>query len=589
MSDDMFSSLRLVRRELGEERPRLALAVALASGSVLLDMVPLWAVYQLTQSVASGTAEPALFWPLAALTAVTIPFGYFLFGLATRQSHTVAFNMIYDLRMRVARHIARLPMGYFSTRRSGQAKQTIVTEPERLELLVAHAMPEGTSAFFTWLIVTGWLFYVDWRMALAAVIFAPVSFVLMGFAIKASMSETAAYQSAQGAMNGAIVEHLTGMPAVKIFNPDGIDRSETAAAIDHLAQMQSSMARAFVPLGGTFYAMILANITLILIVGVWLLHAEAITLSVFLFFVIVGANYSVPLMRLFDLFHHFAQISLSASALQEILSKDTQPDTGRRVPLKGHDIAFEDVRFAYGDGPTVLEGISFTAREGEITALVGPSGAGKSTLAALIPRLFDVTGGRIALGGQDLRDIGLDQLMEAVAFVFQDPFLFSATVAENIRYGSPDATNAEVEAAARAAQAHEFIENLPARYATEIGPGSQLLSGGERQRIALARAILKDAPIVVLDEATAFTDPDSEYEIQQALGQLTRGKTVIVVAHRLHTIAAADQILLIDRGHIAERGTHEVLIAKAGRYARLWEDHMATRNLGLRGGDDGGR
>ncbi|MEM9348746.1 MAG: ABC transporter ATP-binding protein [Pseudomonadota bacterium] len=581
MSADMFASLKLVRSDMAVERPRLALAIALACGSVLLDMVPIWAVYRLTQMLADGSATAESFWQLTALTALAIPIGYFLFGLATRNSHIVAFNLIYALRQRVARRIARIPLGALGSMRSGQAKQTVISEPERLELLVAHALPEGSSAFFTWVIVTGWLFYVDWRMALAALLFAPISFVLMGFAMKVSMGEAEEYQKAQGTLNGAVVEHLAGMPAVKIFNPGGADRSETAAAIDNLAQMQSEMGRAFVPLGGTFYALILANITLILTVGVWLLHAEQITLATFLFFVILGANYSAPLMRLFELFHHFAHISLSASALQSILDQPEQLDTRAVLPLQNHDIVFENVSFAY-DSANVLEGVSFTAKEGEITALVGPSGAGKSTIATLIPRLFDVTEGRITLGGHDTRDMGLDQLMDAVSFVFQDPFLFTATVAENIRYGNPDATDAEVEAAGRAAQADDFIAQLPQGYETIIGPGSQLLSGGERQRIALARAILKDAPIIVLDEATAFTDPDSEYEIQQALGVLTRGKTVVVIAHRLHTIAGADQIIVIDHGKVQETGTHSALLAKKGAYAELWADHTAARGLGLR-------
>ncbi|MEM9584385.1 MAG: ABC transporter ATP-binding protein [Pseudomonadota bacterium] len=581
MSADMLASLKLVRSDIGAERPRLMRAMLLACGSVVLDMVPIWAVYRLTQMLADGSATAAGVWPLALLVAVTIPVAHLLFGLATRTSHIVAFNLIHDLRLRVARQIARLPMGFFNDMRSGKAKQTVITEPERLELLVAHAMPEGTSALFTWFIVTGWLFYVDWRMALAAVLFAPVSFILMGLAMKVSMRETEAYQSASNMLSGAVVEHLSGMAAVKIFNPRGVIGSETAAAIDHVASMQSEMGRKFVPLGGTFYALILANITLILAAGAWLLQAGQITLDVFLFFVILGGNYSAPLMRLFNLFHHFAHISIMATALQEILAAPPQPDTGAVLELENHDIAFERVSFAYQD-KAVLKGVSFVAREGQVTALVGLSGAGKSTIANLIPRLYDVTDGCIRIGGYDSRDMGLDQLMEAVGFVFQDPFLFTASVAENIRYGNPHATDAEVEAAARAAQAHAFIAALPEGYATTIGRGSQLLSGGEKQRIALARTVLKDAPIIVLDEATAFTDPDSEYEIQQALGALMKGKTVVIVAHRLHTIAGADQILFVDAGQIVESGTHDALLAKDGAYAALWRDHTAARGLGLR-------
>lgn len=585
MSFDLHSSLNLIRPNAPAERSRIMRAIIFASVSVMLDMVPIWVVYQLTSMLAQGSASAAAFWPLVGVAALAIPVAGLLFGLATRSSHIAAFNLIYQLRLRVAKRIARLPMGFFNSVRSGQAKQTIITEPERLELLIAHAVPEGASAFFTWLLVTGWLFYVDWRMALAAVVFAPISFVCMASAMRNSLGETAAYQEASNQLNGAVVEHLSGMAAVKVFKPEGVERSEPIAAINHVADMQSEMGRAFVPMGGTFYALILANITLILAVGVWLLHAGEITLPTLLFFVIVGANYSAPLMRLFDLFHHFAHISIMATALQGILTRQQQPDSNAQLPLANHDIVFTDVGFAYDSTP-VLHNISFSAREGEVTALVGPSGAGKSTIAALIPRLYDVTSGSITLGGHDTREIGLHQLMEQVAFVFQEPFLFTQTISENIRYGNPDATDDEVTAAAKAAQAHDFIMDLPQGYNTIIGNGNHQLSGGERQRVALSRAILKDAPIIVLDEATSFTDPDSEYEIQQALSVLTKGKTVIVVAHRLHTIAGADQIILIDKGRIVESGTHDALLHQQGAYAALWADHTAVRGKGLRGAEN---
>jgi ATP-binding cassette subfamily B protein len=227
--------------------------------------------------------------------------------------------------------------------------------------------------------------------------------------------------------------------------------------------------------------------------------------------------------------------------------------------------------------------VSFTAREGAVTALVGPSGSGKSTIASLIPRFFDVRSGRITIGSVDVREMGLDQLMDTVAFVFQDTVLFTDTIANNIRFGKPDATDVEVEAAARAARAHEFVMELPEGYGTRLGDLGRKLSGGERQRIAIARAILKDAPVIVLDEATAFADPDNEAAIQEAIESLSAGRTLIVVAHRLHTIREADTIVAVDGGRVVEAGRHEVLVAAGGLYARLWGDFIAARQVSLRG------
>ncbi|SMR83531.1 ATP-binding cassette, subfamily B [Aliiroseovarius halocynthiae] len=582
---DFLASLKLVTGALHTQRGRILVSIGLATLSVLLEVLPIWVIYKLILMITSGQATQSAFWLHVGLMAVTIPVGYLCFGLATRLSHVTAFNLLYGLRMRLARHLAKLPIGYFSNMRSGRAKQTMISEPEKLELLIAHAIPEGISALVSWVIVTIWLFAVDWRMALASVILTPVSLGIMSLAIRISYREASAMQDANVKMNESMVEFLAGMPVIKIFGHTHLERQDTAKAVTRLADVQSEMGRAFVPLGGTFYALILANITVILTVGVWLLYICQIGLGTLLFFVILGANYSTPLMRLFDLFHHFAHISLSATSAREVLDQLPQHDSQQHLPITTHDIVFESVNFDYGGGE-VLNDVSFSASAGTVTALVGPSGSGKTTLATLIPRFYDVTGGRITLGGQDVRDMALDQLMDCVGFVFQDPFLFTATISENIRYGRPDATDDEVQDAARAACAHDFIMALPDGYDTVIGQGAQLLSGGERQRISIARAMIKDAPVVILDEATAFTDPDSEAEIQQAIKVLTRDKTLIAIAHRLHTITEADQILVLDCGRITERGRHTGLLAKGGQYARLWQDYTLSQSTPLRQKED---
>lgn len=581
---DFLASLKLITVSLRQQRGKIIVACVLATVSVLLEVFPIWVVYKLIVLVVSDQGTPELFLRYAAMMAVSIPLGVLCFGLATRLSHVTAFNLLHALRIRMAQHMARLPIGYFAKIRSGQAKQTMITEPEKLELLVAHAIPEGASALMSWIVVTVWLLAVEWRMALASIILTPVSLLLMAMAIRKSYAQSGAAQTATEDMNGALVEFLSGMPVIKIFGQHHLDRQDAAQSVTRLADLQSAMGRAFVPLGGTFYALILANITVILTVGVWLLNAGQIEFATLLFFVILGANYSTPLMRLFDLFHHFAHISLSATSARKILDETPQEDSAKRVHFDNHDVCFQDVRFAY-DAEDVLHDIRFRADTGTVTALVGPSGSGKTTIATLIPRFHDISHGSITLGGHDIREIGLDALMDAVAFVFQDPFLFSASIAENIRFGRPDASDDDVKAAAKAAQAHDFIMALPQGYDTVIGLGAQILSGGEGQRISLARAIIKDAPVIVLDEATAFTDPDSEAEIQQAISALAQGKTLIVVAHRLHTIVGADQILVINDGRIAERGTHDDLRQQGGLYAQMWRDYTVSQSTTIRQGE----
>ena len=579
---DFLASLKLVSNYMDGVQTKLILSVLLATLSVLLELVPVWIVYRITSLFIAGDAfsfSTIALYAGAAFLAIIM--GYAALGLALGQSHVVAFDTIFNLRMALARHMAQLPMGYFGNRKSGDAKKLVVDEPEKLELILAHGLPEGISAIGTWLAVSVWLFIIDWRMALASIVAAPISLFLMILGMKRGANWSGAYQAAGARMNGSIVEYLAGMPVIKIFNRTGESFAETRDAVFDYAEIETKWARAFIPYAGTFFSLVLSNLVFIVPTGLFLLAANEITLSTFAFFVILGANYSTPLLKLFNLFHELAHISMGSERVLDLLAAEKQADSKEHVELDGHDIHFDNVYFGY-DEHDILHGVSFTARQGEVTALVGPSGSGKSTIASLIPRFSDIRTGRICIGETDIRTMSIEQLMETVAFVFQNTFLFSDTIAANIRFGKPDATDAEVEAAARAAQAHAFISELPDGYGTHLGEQAGTLSGGERQRIAIARAILKDAPVVVLDEATAFADPDNEAAIQEAIEALTLGRTLIIIAHRLHTIADADQIVVIDKGRVAESGCHDALVAKGTLYATLWRDYTAAQTISLR-------
>ncbi len=577
---DYLASLRLVMRYIDKSRTRMAGAVLLAIVAVGCELLPVWCVYRVVSAAIEGSADWRFVLTHAAIALAGVLFGFLALGLSLALSHVVAFDVIYRLRLDMARHMARLPLGYFVDRRSGDAKKLVVDEPEKLETIIAHGLPEGTSALATWLAVSIWLFVVDWRMALATIAVAPVSFLLLTLAMKRGGKRAGAYQAAGARMNGSIVEYLTGMPVVKIFNRTGESFAETANAVRDYAAVETLWARDFIPLGGTFNSLVLANITVIAPVGLGLFWMGSVDLPTLLFFVILGASYSQPLLKLFNQFHTLAHISMGSMLVGRLLDAEPQWNTGHIVNLASHDVTFDKVSFAYGE-QQVLHEISFTAKTGEVTALVGPSGSGKSTIASLVARFHDVGSGKVTVCGVDVRDMAIGQLMNTIAFVFQDTFLFSDTIAANIRFGKRDASDAEIEVAARAACAHDFIMALPHGYQTHLGEHGHSLSGGERQRLAIARAILKDAPVIILDEATAFADPDNEAAIQDAIAALTAGRTLIVVAHRLNTIAAADRILVVDGGRIVESGRHDGLVAKGGHYARLWGDYVCAQAVTL--------
>ena len=556
-------------------------AVALATAAVACELAPILVIYKVVMAALSGMLDPAYLIGAAGLALLAVVVGYVLMGLAVGLSHVVAFDVLCRLRLALARHLARLPIGWFADRKSGDAKKLIIDEPESMELIFAHGIPEGASALASWLAVSVWLFAIDWRMALATVAVTPIAFVLISAGMARGARRAADYQRAGARMNASVVEFLAGMAVVKIFNRTGESFAETARAVRAYAEVETAWAKDYLPLGGTFYALVLTNVVVILPVGAFLMAAGSLDLPTLVLFVILGANYSQPLMKLFNQFHTLAHISMGSTRIAEALAAMPQADSAQEVALSSHDVVFDEVSFGYGE-EEVLHQVSFTARTGSVTALVGPSGAGKSTVASLVARFWEPRSGRVMLGGVDLREIGLEQLMDKVAFVFQDSFLFSDTIAANIRFGNPEASDADVEAAARAARAHDFIMAFPDGYATRLGDRGQLLSGGERQRIAIARAILKNAPVIVLDEATAFADPDNEAAIQEAIGELTTGRTLLVVAHRLHTIMSADQILVVDGGRIAEAGRHDELVESGGLYARLWRDYNEARDVVLK-------
>jgi ATP-binding cassette subfamily B protein IrtA len=571
-------------------RGRLAVAALLAAVSTAAELVPLYALYRVVAPLvagpapAPGDAGDLTGWAWAALAGVVAR--YVLFGLAMYVSHLAAYDLLYRLRLRMAERLGRVPLGWFSSRRSGELKKVMADDVERLELFLAHAVPDLAAAVTVSGATTVWLLARDWRMGLAAVVVVPAAFACMAWSLRRSGDRVAGYHRSMAAMNATIVEHVRGLPVIKIFNR-GSDRvAETERAVREHARWVGELSRRFLPLGTAYYSLIVASLFVVVPVGAALSAAGRVDASDLVFYLIVGVGYGFPMARLYSTFTNLSHITFGGNLVTEILGAatlgDGEGDGAERPVLADASVELDGVRFAY-ESRDVLHGVSFVAPAGAVTALVGPSGGGKTTVARLIARFWDVREGAVRVGGVDVRGMPVEQLMDTVAFVFQDTFLFDDTVEANLRVARPDAGMAHLRAAARAARVLDTIEALPDGWHTRLGERGGRLSGGERQRIALARAILKDAPVVVLDEATSFVDPENEALIQDAIGELAHGKTVIMIAHRLSTIAGADQILVVDTGRIVERGRHDDLVAAGGLYSRLWDDFVAAQATPLHG------
>ncbi|MEM7659593.1 MAG: ABC transporter ATP-binding protein, partial [Bacteroidota bacterium] len=474
-----------------------------------------------------------------------------------------------------------LPLGFTQQHHSGALKKIVTDDVERLEGFLAHQIPDFVKGLVLPFVTIGYLFYVDWR--LAAISFVPllVIAIWVPLAFRSPKMKSAMQQhlNSQEEMNATIVEFVQAMPVMKIFGQTASTFQKYSQSVNGFAAWAIAYTRQSAPPFAVFMSF-MSNATLpILVLGTYLYLTSGLAVTTLILFLILGVGYIKPIFALSNMSMQLMLITQGIARLDKILFHPTQADQTGVIPTQ-HDIRFEGVDFAYEGEHKVLNQVSFHLPSQSLTAFVGPSGAGKSTAAQLIARFWDVQEGSICIGGIDIRDFPLASLMEQVAFVFQDSFLFRETIYENIRMGM-DKTEPEVIAAAQAAQCHAFISRLPKGYQTPFGGKGVYLSGGEQQRIQLARAILKDAPILILDEATAFSDPENEALIQQAVSHLIIEKTVVVIAHRLSTIVDADQIILFDQGKVEALGTHAALLTDSALYQKMWNAHDRAQGFAL--------
>lgn len=564
------------------------LGCVLAAVSTVLSMLPfvcIWFVIRDLihaggQAGAAQTGGAHYAW-LAVLFSVLSILMYFL---ALNCAHLAAFRTATNMRKEALHHIVKLPLGYFDKNASGRLRKVIDDNAGLTEGFLAHQLPDLAGAIVMPVAVLILLFVFDWRLGICCLVPMGLGVVflkqMMGGDNATFMSS---YMTALETMNKEAVEYIRGIPVVKVFqqtvfsfqNFHGAIEEYKAFASGYALKCRMPMTGFTVALNGTF--VLLIPVALLLLSGVTGQAAYEDVVLDFLFYSLFTPVCATMMNRIMFASEQLMAAKSAVSRVEAVLQEKPLPEPAQPQEPKDASVVFEQVTFTYpGAEKSALNGISFTVPQGKTVALVGASGSGKSTAASLIPRFYDVTAGRVLIGGVDVREIGRKKRMEHVAFVFQNTRLFSDTLLENIRAARPEASREEVLRAAEAAQCSEIINRLPKGLDTVVGVGGTYLSGGENQRVALARAILKDAPIVVLDEATAFADAENEHRIQLALGELTRGKTVLMIAHRLSTVQNADEILVFDGGTIKERGNHEKLLAQGGMYVSMWAEYQTA-------------
>jgi ATP-binding cassette subfamily B protein len=573
----MLEELKMLSGLAGQQRNKLIVSCILSVIGTALGLVPFVLIYLVMLELSGPAVDQAYIWTLVFWSIIAILLRFAFMGLSGGLSHIAAYSILYDLRIKLAQKLGTLPLGYFNEKNTGNIKTAMNEHVEGIEIFIAHNLPDMTAAIVVPIFTAILLFVIDWRMALATLAVIPVALMAQGLMFKDYKPLMKGYNDALEKVNSAVIEYTQGIAVIKAFNQTVESFGKYKDSIEEYHDYVWAWTKRFVPAWSIFSVVVVANLIVILPVGAWLYISGSLPMPTLILFLILGIGFSEPLMKLTMFSSQFMQNLEGMERINGILTEEPllEPDADR-IP-SNFDIKFQGVHFGYGKRE-VLDDINFTVPQKTVTALVGPSGAGKTTIARLIPRFWDVNTGDISIGGINVKDLKTERLMSLVATVFQDVTLFNDTIFENIRMGKEDAIEEDVIAAAKMAHCHEFIEKLPAGYQTSIGEGGAKLSGGEKQRISIARAILKDAPVIILDEATAFVDPENEELIQEAIARLARGKTLIIIAHRLSTITSSNQIIVLDEGKIVEKGTHDELIRRENLYSRMWEAHVSAQD-----------
>lgn len=565
--------------ELGKEKHgEFIRAILSAFVGVLGGMLPYFSSAQIVIGLVNGNKDATFYLKWCGIALFGAVIRSVFYSRALSLSHDATFSTLKTIRERILEKLPKMPLGTIVDTSSGRMKQIIVDQVESMERPLAHLLPEMTSNLLVPLLIFIYLAVLDWRMALLSLVSIPVGmFFMAGVMMNYPVQYEGSVKTTQH-MNSTIVEYINGIEVIKAFNQGKNSYAKYADSVNANAsyfynwmkscQLPMSMAKAVLP----------TTLITILPIG-WLWYRSgSLDMETFITTIILSLGIAGPLIAAMNFVDSLARVGTIVDSVDSILLGEEQEHSGKQVTFTGMDIHMDNVSFGYHEENEILHDVSLLVPEGSLTAFVGPSGSGKSTIAKLIAGFWDVKKGSITLGGHDLKEIPLEQLYNQVAFVSQDNYLFDDTIRENIRMGNLKATDAEVEQVAREAGCDAFIRKLAGGYETVVGGGGAHLSGGERQRIAIARAMLKDAPVVILDEATAYIDPENEAVIQRAVAKLVQNKTVLVIAHRLSTITDADQIVVVKDGTIEAIGRHEELLAHNSLYESMWNAHIGAKD-----------
>ena len=579
-------------------------SVVVAIIGVACSIVPYFAVASIVTQLINGATNYRIFLPYAGLIFAGFAGAIIGHSVSTIGSHNLAFSIIEDTRKRVVEKLSRLSMGTIEEKSSGKWSQFVVETVDKMEKPIAHVIPEVLANVIIPIVIVVIIFILNWKIALANLVTLPLGMLFSMLMMKDYEAKSKRYIEASKKMNAAAVEYIQGIKVIKAFNKSASSYDKFQKAVE---DNRDSMLDWYLSVCFAMTAameVLPSTLLVVLPVGLYLFMTGGITMPVLIMCVLLSYASYKPLLKAMAYMDTMANVRVvfgeiqSVLDLPELVRQDTAP-----AP-HGYDVRFENVVFGYGGAlcetagaaakdtaagsavngaaakasTKVFDGLNFTAKEGELTAIVGSSGSGKSTIAKLLAGFWNIDSGHITIGGADIGSMSLERNMQLVTYVSQENFLFNKTIRENLKMAKEDATDAEIEAACTKASIHDFIKSLPDGYDTNAGNAGSKFSGGERQRLTIARALLKDSPIVVLDEATAYSDPENEAIIQQSIDNLVKNKTVIMIAHRLSTIVNADKIIVLDKGKIAAEGTHTELLQRSPLYQKMWRSHISSRD-----------
>ena len=555
--------------------PVIAAIIGAACG-----IVPYFAIASIMTQLIDGTSDYRVFVPYVGLVFAGFAGAIIGHSVSTIGSHNLAFSIIEDTRKRVVEKLSRLSMGTIEEKSSGKWSQFIVETIDKMEKPIAHVIPEVLANVLIPIIIVVIIFTLNWKIGLANLVTLPLGMLFSMLMMKDYEAKSKRYVEASKKMNAAAVEYIQGIKVIKAFNKSASSYDKFQKAVEN---NRDSMLDWYLSVCFTMTAameVLPSTLLFVLPVGLYLFMTGGIAIPTLIMCVLLSYASYKPLLKAMAYTDTMANVRVVFGEIQSVLDLPEMVRADTAGAPQGFDVRFENVVFGYGGatGTTVFDGLNFTAKEGELTAIVGSSGSGKSTVAKLLAGFWNVNGGRITIGGADIGSMSLERNMRLVTYVSQENFLFNKSIRDNLKMAKENATDKEIEAACRKASCDDFIKSLPEGYDTDAGNAGGKFSGGERQRITIARALLKDSPIVVLDEATAYSDPENEAVIQQSIDNLVKNKTVIMIAHRLSTVVNADKIIVLEKGRIVAEGTHAELLQSSPLYKKMWLSHMSGKD-----------